>query len=69
MAFKCNWVDLGVHLFILGVLSDKTTLLWMLNNPHAKWKWNEEKDFDQVNKKMESKWDEFQTQAQQMQEV
>jgi hypothetical protein len=27
MAFRCNWVDLDVHLFIMGVLSNKTTLL------------------------------------------
>jgi hypothetical protein len=39
----------------------------MLNNPHTKQKWNEKKAFDQVKKKTKPKWDEFQTQAQQMQ--
>jgi hypothetical protein len=29
MAFRCKWVDLGVHLLVLGVLSDNITLLWM----------------------------------------
>ncbi len=66
MAFKCNSVDLGIHLLILGVLSNKTTLLWMLNNLHVKQKWNEKKAFDQVKEKKEFKWDKFQTQAQQM---
>jgi hypothetical protein len=33
----------------------------MLNNSHAKQKWNEKKAFDQVKKKKEFKWDEFQT--------
>ncbi len=43
--------DLSIHLFVLGVLGDKTTLLWMLNNPHAKQKWNEKKAIDQVKNK------------------
>jgi hypothetical protein len=41
----------------------------MLNNLHTKQKWNEKKAFDQVKKKTKSKWDEFQIQEQQMQEV
>jgi len=41
----------------------------MLNNLHTKQKWNEKKAFYQVRKKIKFKWDEFQTQAQQMQEV
>jgi hypothetical protein len=40
----------------------------ILNNLHAKQKWNQ-KAFDRVFLKMEFKWDEFQTQAQQMHEV
>jgi hypothetical protein len=41
----------------------------ILNKPHATQKWNEKKAFDWVKKKVKSKWDEFQTQAQQMHEV
>jgi hypothetical protein len=41
----------------------------MLNNLHVRQKWNEKKAFDQIKKKMEFKWDKFQTQMQQMQEV
>jgi hypothetical protein len=36
---------------------------------HAGQKWNEKKAFDRIKKKVKSKWDEFQTQAQQIQEV
>ncbi len=41
----------------------------ILNKLHATQKWNEKKAFDWVKKKVKSKWDEFQTQAQQMQKV
>jgi hypothetical protein len=41
----------------------------ILNNPHARQNWNENKAFDRVKKEIESKWDKFQTQAQQIQEV
>jgi hypothetical protein len=44
-------------------------ILWFLSNPHAKQKCNEKKVFDQIKKKAKFKWDEFQTQVQQMQEV
>jgi hypothetical protein len=32
----------------------------ILNNPHARQKWNGKKALDQVKKKMELKWDELQ---------
>ncbi len=38
----------------------------ILNNRHARQKWDEKKAFDQVKEKKKFKWDEFQTQAQQM---
>jgi hypothetical protein len=41
----------------------------ILNNSHARQKWNEKKAFDWVKNEAKCKWDEFQTQAQQMQEV
>jgi len=44
-------------------------IVCILNKPHATQKWNEKKAFDWVKKKVKSKWDEFQTQAQQMQKV
>jgi hypothetical protein len=71
MAFKCKWVDLGVHLSVLGVLNDKTTLLWMFVfwTTCMQSKNGIKKAFDWVFFKMEFKWDEFQTQAQQMLEV
>jgi hypothetical protein len=40
-----------------------------LNNPHTRQKRNEKKAFDRVKKKPELKWDEFQAQAQQMEQV
>ncbi len=33
----------------------------ILNDPHARQKWNEKKTFDQVEKKVEFKWDELHT--------
>jgi hypothetical protein len=41
----------------------------ILNNPHARQKWNGKKTFDQVKKKVELKWDELQAQMQQMEQV
>jgi hypothetical protein len=35
----------------------------ILSNPHAMQKWNEKKALDQVKKKVELKWDEFQAQV------
>jgi hypothetical protein len=37
--------------------------------PASKQKWNEKKVFDQIKKKTKFKWDELQTQVQQMQKV
>jgi hypothetical protein len=41
----------------------------ILNNPHARQKWNEKKVIDRVKKKTELEWDELQAQAQQMEHV
>jgi hypothetical protein len=41
----------------------------ILNNPHARLKWNEKKAFNKVKKKVELKWDELQARAQQMEQV
>jgi hypothetical protein len=41
----------------------------ILSNSHARQKRNEKKALDQMKKKMELKWDELQTQAQQMEQV
>jgi hypothetical protein len=41
----------------------------ILNNPHARLKWNEKKALNKVKKKVELKWDELQAQAQQMEQV
>jgi len=41
----------------------------ILSNSHAKQKWNEKKAFDRMKKKAKLKWDEFQAQTQQMEQV
>jgi len=41
----------------------------ILNNPHARQKWNEKKAFDTMKKKAKLEWDEFQAQVQQMEQV
>jgi len=41
----------------------------ILNNPHARQKWNETKVLNRMKKKVELKWDELQAQAQQMEHV
>jgi hypothetical protein len=41
----------------------------VLNNLHARQKWNEKKALDRVKKKTKLEWDELQAQAQQMEQV
>jgi hypothetical protein len=41
----------------------------ILNNLHARQKWNGKKALDQVKKKVELKWNELQAQVQQMEQV
>jgi len=40
-----------------------------LNNLHARQRWNERKAFERIKTKAKSKWDELQTQVQQMPKV
>jgi hypothetical protein len=48
MAFKCNWVDLGIHLLVSRGLKWQDYIFMnvcILNNLHARQKWNEKKVF------------------------
>jgi hypothetical protein len=65
MAFRCNYVNLGIHFFFLEGFKQQRPHFYeclYFEQPHASQKRNEKKSFDQFFQKAESYWDKFQTQ-------
>jgi hypothetical protein len=54
--FGCPFTCVGG----LGQQNHHVMNIQILNNPHARQKWNEKKVIDSVKKKIELEWDEFQ---------
>ncbi len=57
MAFRCNYVNLGIHFFFPKGFKQQDYIsmnVCILNNPHASQKRNEKKSFDRIFKKAES---------------
>ncbi len=49
----------SIHLGGLRQQDHGSMNVYILNNPHAKQKWNEKKAFDQMKEKTKLEWDEF----------